>query len=190
VVAVRSTSRCLQCSPLAPLPRIGIANVARRCLWPPPASIRSSGRPLPRLRFAWWKANPPINLPQPPLAVLIVGVFTASPLCTHAHLRHRRAVRVSRNRCSSSGAAARWRYVIFGLRRGLVPLCLLVTLSASRSPPSGIQWGFMNAENADGRLKSSCSIESLTDFSRLRCLAVLSMILDKSGEASWRDQHR
>src|SRR5258705_4002118 len=39
------------------------------------------------------KANPPIDLPQPPLAVLIVGVLTAiavtgSPL---HHLRHGRA---------------------------------------------------------------------------------------------------
>src|ERR1700727_1366540 len=39
------------------------------------------------------KANPPIDLPQPPLAVLIVGVFTAITVAggPRHHLRHRRA---------------------------------------------------------------------------------------------------
>src|SRR5205085_3377551 len=38
------------------------------------------------------KANPPIDLPQPPLAVLIVGVFTAIAIAgsPRHHLRHRR----------------------------------------------------------------------------------------------------
>jgi len=39
------------------------------------------------------KANPPIDLPQPPLAVLIVGVFTAIAVAgsSRHHLRHGRA---------------------------------------------------------------------------------------------------
>jgi hypothetical protein len=39
------------------------------------------------------KANPPIDLPQPPLAVLIVGVFTAIAVAgsPRHHLRHGRA---------------------------------------------------------------------------------------------------
>src|SRR5580704_6406628 len=39
------------------------------------------------------KANPPVNLPQPPLAVLIIGVFTAIAVAgsPRHHLRHGRA---------------------------------------------------------------------------------------------------
>ena len=39
------------------------------------------------------KANPPIDLPQPPLAVLVVGVFTAIAIAgsPRHHLRHGRA---------------------------------------------------------------------------------------------------
>ncbi len=39
------------------------------------------------------KANPPIDLPQPPLAILIVGVFTAIAVARSPrhHLRHGRA---------------------------------------------------------------------------------------------------
>src|SRR5208282_1146339 len=46
-----------------------------------------SFHPLPE------KANPPIDLPQPPLAVLIVGVFTPIAVTgsPRHHLRHGRA---------------------------------------------------------------------------------------------------
>ena len=39
-----------------------------------------------------WKANPPIDLPQPPLAVVIVGVFTAIAVAgsPRHHLHHGR----------------------------------------------------------------------------------------------------
>src|SRR4051812_37599954 len=71
------------------------------------------------------KANPPIDLPQPPLAVLIVGVFTpiavtGSPL---HHLRHGRAFPAKQKPVLIVEALqpAR-RYVVLASRRGRVPL--------------------------------------------------------------------
>src|ERR1700734_3762013 len=71
------------------------------------------------------KANPPIDLPQPPLAVLIVGVFTAIAVAgsPRHHLRHGRAF-LSKEKPVLIFEALQTapRYVVLALRRGLVPL--------------------------------------------------------------------
>src|SRR5580692_6063939 len=71
------------------------------------------------------KANPPIDLPQPPLAVLIVGVFTSIAVAgsPRHHLRHGRAFLGEQKPVLFFEALqpAR-RYVILDSRRGLVPL--------------------------------------------------------------------
>src|ERR1700731_929143 len=69
------------------------------------------------------KANPPIDLPQPPLAVLIVGVFTAIAVAgsPRHHLRHGRAFPGEQKPVLIFEALqpAR-RYVVLDLSRGLV----------------------------------------------------------------------
>jgi hypothetical protein len=81
------------------------------------------------------KANPPINLAQPPLAVLIIGVFTAIAVARSPrhHLRHGRAFPGDQKAVLIFEAlqAAR-RYVVLALRRGFV------TLRFSRKPFSHI----------------------------------------------------
>src|SRR6266851_5390539 len=71
------------------------------------------------------KANPPIDLPQSPLAVLIVGVFTAIAVAgsPRHHLRHGRASPGEQKPVLIFEAlqAAR-RDVVLAWRRGLVPL--------------------------------------------------------------------
>src|SRR5205814_3448530 len=99
------------------------------------------------------KANPPIDLAQPPLAVLIVGVFTAIAVARSPrhHLRHGRAFPGEQKPVLIFEAlqAAR-RYVVLALRRGLVwlwfsrePFSHLVVL------PGRIQW--VPPMNADER---------------------------------------
>src|SRR5580658_807073 len=79
------------------------------------------------------KANPPIDLAQPPLAVLIVGVFTAITVARGPghHLRHRWAFPGEQKPVLISEAlqAAR-RYIVLAWRRGLV------FLRFSRKPSS------------------------------------------------------
>ena len=90
------------------------------------------------------KANPPIDLPQSPLAVLIVGVFTAIAIAgsPRYHLRDGRTVPGEQKPVLVYEAlqSAR-RYVVLALRPGLVPLWFsgkpfphLVVL------PARIQW--------------------------------------------------
>src|SRR5207237_8771185 len=71
------------------------------------------------------KANPPIDLPQPPLAVLVVGVFTAITVAgsPRHHLRHGRAFPGEQKPVLIFEALqpAR-RYVVLASCRGLVPL--------------------------------------------------------------------
>src|SRR6476620_3305367 len=89
------------------------------------------------------KANPPIDLPQPPLAIPIVGVITAIAVAggPRHHLRHGRAFPGKQKPLLIFKALqpAR-RYVVFGLCRGLVrlwfsrkPFPHLVVLPARRS---------------------------------------------------------
>src|SRR5262249_16066840 len=71
------------------------------------------------------KANPPIDLAQPPLAVLIVGIFTAIAVARSPchHLRHGRAFPSEQKPVLIFEALeAAWRYVVLASRRGLVPL--------------------------------------------------------------------
>src|SRR6266853_1242344 len=99
------------------------------------------------------KANPPIDLPQPPLAVPIVGVITAIAVAgsPRHHLRHGRAFPGEQKPVLIFEALqpAR-RYVVLASRRGLVPLWF------SRKPfphlvvlPARIQW--VPPMNADER---------------------------------------
>src|SRR5437879_7473562 len=70
------------------------------------------------------KANPPIDLPQPPLAVLIVGVFTAIAVAgsPRHHLRHGRAFPGEQKPVLIFEALEPApRYVVLTWRRGLVP---------------------------------------------------------------------
>jgi hypothetical protein len=73
------------------------------------------------------KANPPIDLPQPPLAVLIVGVFTAIAVAgsLRHHLRHGWAFPGEQKPMLILEALQPApRYVVLASRRGLVPLGL------------------------------------------------------------------
>src|SRR5262249_36874271 len=89
------------------------------------------------------KANPPIDLPQPPLAVLIVGVFTTIAVAgsPRHHLRHRRAFPGEQKPVLIFEALQTApRYVVLASRHGLVPLWFsgkpfphLVVLPAWRS---------------------------------------------------------
>src|SRR5437660_5978298 len=68
------------------------------------------------------KANPPIDLAQPPLAVLIIGVFTAIAVARGPchHLLHSRAFPGEQKPVLISEALqAGWRYVVLAWRRGL-----------------------------------------------------------------------
>src|SRR3954470_13000016 len=90
------------------------------------------------------KANPPIDLPQPPLAVLIVGVFTAIAVAgsPRHHLHHGRAFpREQKPMLIFEALQPARRYVVLASRRGLVRLWF------SRKPfphlvvlPARIQW--------------------------------------------------
>src|SRR6202021_212274 len=106
---------------------IGIANgrskeCPRRCL-PRSRSFRVHHfRGFDSLRE---KANPPIDLPQPPLAVLIVGVFTAITVAgsPRHHLRHGRAFPGEHKPVLIFEALQPApRYVVLDWPRGLVPL--------------------------------------------------------------------
>src|SRR5262249_37062123 len=69
------------------------------------------------------KANPPIDLPQPTLAVLIVGVFTAIAVTGSPRndLRHRRAFPGKKKAVLIFKALQPTRrYVVLASRRGLV----------------------------------------------------------------------
>src|SRR6185503_15545864 len=99
------------------------------------------------------KANPPIDLAQPPLAVLIVGVFTAIAVTgsPRHYLRHGWAFPAEQKLVLIVEALqpAR-RYVVFALRRGLVRLWF------SREPfshvvvlPAQIQWGHGHSQEMD-----------------------------------------
>src|SRR5207302_889625 len=71
------------------------------------------------------KANPPIDLPQPPLAVLIVGVFTPIAVAGGPghHLRHGRAFPGEQKPVLILEALQPApRYVVLASRRGLVSL--------------------------------------------------------------------
>src|ERR1700691_925082 len=71
------------------------------------------------------KANPPIDLPQPPLAVLIVGVFTAIAVARSPrhYFRHGRAFPGEQKPVLIFQALQPApRYVVLASRRGLVPL--------------------------------------------------------------------
>src|SRR6202167_3172477 len=71
------------------------------------------------------KANPPIDLPQPPLAILIVGVFTAIAIAgsPRHHLRHGRTFPGEQKPVLIFEALQPApRYVVLASRRGLVPL--------------------------------------------------------------------
>src|ERR1700691_1240950 len=71
------------------------------------------------------KANPPIDLAQPPLAVLIVGVFTAIAVARSPrhHLRHGRAFPGEQKPVLIFEALhAVWRYIVLASCCGLVPL--------------------------------------------------------------------
>src|ERR1700686_1697066 len=73
------------------------------------------------------KANPPIDLPQPPLAVLIVGVYTAIAVAgsPRPHLRHGRAFPGEQKPVLIFEALQPAPcYVVLDSRRGLVPLWL------------------------------------------------------------------
>ena len=79
------------------------------------------------------KANPSIDLAQPPLAVLIVGVSLRSPLLAAHATTSVTAGRslVSRNRCSSlrrcrEALQADWCYVVVAWRRGARPLAVFL----------------------------------------------------------------
>src|SRR5580700_10090926 len=90
------------------------------------------------------KANPPIDLPQSPLAVLIVGVFTAIAVAGSPghHLRHGRAVPGEQKSVLIFEALQPApSYVVLASRRGLVPLWF----SSKPFPhlvilPARIQW--------------------------------------------------
>ena len=71
------------------------------------------------------KANPPINLPKTPLAVLIVGVFTAIAVAGSPchHLRHGRAIpRDQKPELVSKALQPARRDVVLASRPGLAPL--------------------------------------------------------------------
>jgi len=73
------------------------------------------------------KANPPIDLPQPPLAVPIVGVIAAITVAgsPRHHLRHGRAFPGEQKPVLIFEALeAAPRYVVLDWRRGLVTLWL------------------------------------------------------------------
>src|SRR6266700_2574869 len=99
------------------------------------------------------KANPRIDLPQPPLAILIVGVFTAIAVAgsPRHHLRHGRAFPGEQKPVLIFEALEPApRDVVLASRRGLVPLWF------SRKPfphlvvlPARIQW--VPPMNADER---------------------------------------
>src|SRR4030081_2594111 len=90
------------------------------------------------------KTNPPIDLPQPPLAVLIVGVFTAIAVTSSPrhHLRHGRAFPGEQKPVLIFEALQSTpRYIVLAWRRGGVRLWF------SRKPfphlvvlPARIQW--------------------------------------------------
>ena len=70
------------------------------------------------------KANPPIDLAQPPLAVLIVGVFTAIAVARSPrhHLRHGRTFPGEQKAMLIWPLQPVPRYVVLASRRGLVRL--------------------------------------------------------------------
>src|SRR5215831_16728461 len=80
------------------------------------------------------KANPPIDLPQPPLAVQIVGVFTAIAVAgsPRHHFRDGRAFPGEQKPVLILEALqSAPRYVVLASRRGLVPWWLSQAFSSS-----------------------------------------------------------
>src|SRR5580700_1755049 len=113
------------------------------------------------------KANPSIDLAQPPLAVLIVGVFTAIAVARSPrhHLRHGRAFPGEQKPVLVFEALqAGWRYVVLASRRRLV------TLRFSRKPFSHILffqrecafWGVHLPHQLIVSLVPVCAYESLS----------------------------
>jgi hypothetical protein len=143
---LRSISSCPRCSPLARSRGIGIAHgrseeCPRRCL-PRSRSFRVDHfRGFDLLRE---KVNPPINLPQPSLAVLIVGVLTAIAVAgsSRHHLRHGRAFPGEQKPVLILEALQPApRYVVLASRRGLVRLQFSrKSLSHFVVFPGRIQW--------------------------------------------------
>src|SRR5246127_2423557 len=90
------------------------------------------------------KANPSIDLAQPPLAVLIVGVFTAIAVARSPrhHLRHGRAFPGAQKPVLIFEALqAVRRYVVLAWRRGLVRLRFSCKpFSHSLVLPARIRW--------------------------------------------------
>src|SRR5436305_4888932 len=111
------------------------------------------------------KASPPIDLPQPPLAVLIVGVFTAIAVAGRPrhHLRHGRAFPGEQKPVLIFEALqpAR-RFVVLNWRRGLVPFWFsgktfphLVVLPGA--DPVGAQWRTTPSADAIAYTQITCS---------------------------------
>src|SRR5207302_1865247 len=102
------------------------------------------------------KANPPIDLPQPPLAVLIVGVFTpiAVARSPRHHLRHGRAFPGEQKPVLIvETLQAVWRYVVLAWRRGLVPVRFSCkSFSHSLVLPARIQWVPRSSQDVDGAM--------------------------------------
>jgi|SRR5579871_514022 len=120
----------------------------------PPAPLSdflgSTFRGLDSLRE---KANPFVDLAQPPLAVLIVGVFTgiAAARSPHHRLRHGRAFPGEQKPVLTFEALqAAWRYVVLAWRRELVPLRFSCKLfSRILVLPARIQWAGLGNAVAD-----------------------------------------
>src|SRR5580700_2029654 len=135
-------------------------------------------RRLPRSRSFWvnyfrvldslcQKANPPIDLPQPPLAVLVVSVFTAIAIARGPghHLCHGRAFSGEQKPVLIFEALQAARsYVVLASRRRLV------TLRFSRKPSSHILvfqrecafWGVHLPHQLIVSLVPVCAYESLS----------------------------
>ena len=98
------------------------------------------------------KANPPIDLPQPPLAVPIVGVVTAIAVAggSRHHLRHGRAFPGEQKPVLIFEALQPApRYVVLASCRGLVPLWFSRKSFPHLVLPGRIQW--VPPMNADER---------------------------------------
>src|SRR3984893_5619321 len=102
------------------------------------------------------KANPSIDLAQPPLAVLIVSVFTAIAVARSPrhHLCHGRAFPGEQKPVLIFEALqAAWRYVVVAWRRGLVPLRFSCkTFSHILDLPARIQWVPQSSQDVDSAM--------------------------------------
>src|SRR5258708_6978907 len=103
------------------------------------------------------KANPPVDLPQPPLAVLVVGVFTAIAVTSSPrhHLRHGAAFPGEQKAALIFEALqpAR-RYVVLGWCGGLVPLLVSgKTLFHLVVLPARIEWAPQRSQKMGSAIK-------------------------------------